>query len=125
MAASAGAIQCAAAMVVMSGNGGLEITKIKTKRQTVSDCEETLRALEVKREQLIARGESLPELRRGAAFAAHVEGNAEARRALDKVAAEVATHASELASIDDASRPRRIRFSLPRHSSAGQRQSVQ
>ena len=77
------------------------MTKTKAKRQTVGDCEETLRALEVKRERLIARGESLPELRRGAAFAAHVEGNAEARRALDKVAAEVATHASELASIDD------------------------
>src|SRR5262249_45584521 len=69
MAASAGAIQCAAAMVVTSGNGGLEMTKTKTKRQTVGDCEETLRALEVKREQLIARGESLPELWRGAAYA--------------------------------------------------------
>ena len=101
------------------------MTKTKAKRQTVGDCEETLRALELKRKQVIARGESLPELRRGAACAAHVEGNAEARRALDKVAAEVATHASELASIDDASRPRRIRFSLPRHSSAGQRQSIQ
>src|SRR5262249_17828423 len=66
-AASAGAIQCAAAMVVMSGNGGLEITKTKAQRQTVGDCEETLRALEVKCEQ--------PELRRGAADAVASAGD--------------------------------------------------
>src|SRR5215469_15815766 len=69
MAGSAGVIQCAAAMVVTSGNGGLEMTKTKAKRQTVGDCEGTLRALELKRKQVIARGESLPELRRGAADA--------------------------------------------------------
>jgi chromosome segregation ATPase len=71
-------------------------------RQTVADCEETLRALESKRAQLIARGAELPELRRGAAYLAHVEQNAEARRALDKINAEVAIYDSELASLDDA-----------------------
>jgi hypothetical protein len=63
-------------------------------------CQETLAALEAKRAELVARGEKLPELRRGAAFAAHVEGNEEARNALDAVNVEVATHASELASAE-------------------------
>ena len=74
----------------------------KQKVTSVAEAEEVLRSLEAKREELIARSEQLPELRRDAAFAAHVEGKAEARKALDKVAAEVSTHASELASIDDA-----------------------
>jgi hypothetical protein len=71
-------------------------------RQTVADCEETLRVLESKRAELVARGAELPELRKGAAYLAHVERNAEARRALDKVNAEVATYASELQSLEDA-----------------------
>jgi hypothetical protein len=71
-------------------------------QQTVADAESTLKQLEAKREKLITRGAELPELRRGAAYLAHVQHDAEARRALDKVNAEVATHASELRSIDDA-----------------------
>jgi hypothetical protein len=76
--------------------------KTKEKRQSVGDCEETLRALEIKREQLIQRGEKLPQLRREASYAAHVEQDTKARRALDKVAAEVAGYDSELASLDAA-----------------------
>ena len=51
------------------------MTKTKAKRQTVGDCEETLRALELKRKQVIARGESLPELGRGAADAVASAGD--------------------------------------------------
>jgi len=76
--------------------------KTKEKRQSVGDCEETLRALEIKREQLIQRGEKLPQLRREASYAAHVEKDVKSRHTLDKVAHEAATHGSELESLDDA-----------------------
>jgi hypothetical protein len=75
--------------------------KVKA-RQSSADHEAVLNALEAKRKKLVARGEKLPEMRRNAAYAAHVEKDADARRALDEVAVEVATHASELASVDDA-----------------------
>jgi len=74
----------------------------KESRQTAADCEETPKALEANREELVARGAELPSLRRAAAFAAHVENNVESRRVLDRVSQELATHASELASLDDA-----------------------
>jgi hypothetical protein len=61
-----------------------------------------LKQLEAKRAKLVERGAELPELRRGAAYLAHVQQDAQARRALDKVNAELAIYASELASIDDA-----------------------
>ena len=77
-------------------------THHKAKLQSVGDCEETLRALEIKREQLIQRGEKLPQLRREASYAAHVEKDVKSRQTLDKVAHEAATHGSELASLDDA-----------------------
>jgi chromosome segregation ATPase len=77
------------------------MTKTK-QQQTVAACEQTLKELEAKRAKLVERGAELPELRRGAAYLAHVQQDAEARRALDKVNAEVAIYASELASIDDA-----------------------
>jgi hypothetical protein len=72
----------------------------KTKVTSVAECEEILKALEAKRAELVARGEKLPGLRRDAAFAAHVEQNAEARKPLDAVSQELATHSSELASLD-------------------------
>ena len=53
--------------------------KTKAPRPSAADCEATLRALEAKRAQLVARGAELPELRRGAAFAAHVEGKRTSR----------------------------------------------
>jgi chromosome segregation ATPase len=77
-------------------------TKQHEPQQTVAACEQTLKELEAKRAKLVERGAELAELRRGAAYLAHVQRDAEARRALDKVNAEVATYASELASIDDA-----------------------
>jgi hypothetical protein len=63
--------------------------------------DEALQLLETKRAALIERGKQLPALRRAAAYAAHT-GDTEARRALDKVNAEIATHESELQSVDDA-----------------------
>jgi hypothetical protein len=78
------------------------MTKVKGSRQTSQSARDTLAALDVKRAQLLARGAELPELRRAAAFAAHVEKNAESRRVLDWVNSEVASYDSELASIDDA-----------------------
>ena len=42
-------------------------------QQTATACEATLAALEAKRADLVARGAELPELRRGAAYLAHVE----------------------------------------------------
>jgi hypothetical protein len=77
-------------------------TKQHEPQQSVAACELTLQRLEAKRAKLVERGAELPELRRGAAYLAHVQQDADARRALDKVNAEVATYASELASIDDA-----------------------
>jgi hypothetical protein len=50
----------------------------------------------------VNRGDRLPELRRNASYAAHVEQNADARDDLDAINAEIATHQSELASLDDA-----------------------
>jgi hypothetical protein len=72
------------------------------------ECESSVAAtavlceLETKRAKLVERGAELPELRKGAAYLAHVERNAEARRALDKVSAEIATYDSELAALDNA-----------------------
>lgn len=78
------------------------MTKTKEPQQSVAVCEQTLQQLEAKRAKLVERGAELPELRRGASYLAHVQNDAAARRALDAVNAESATHASELQSIDDA-----------------------
>jgi hypothetical protein len=45
---------------------------------------------------------SWPERRKAASYAAHVRHESDARQVLDTVNAEMATHASELASFDDA-----------------------
>jgi hypothetical protein len=78
------------------------MTKTKAKQPTVEDCEEILRSLERRREALISRGALLPQMRRDAAYEARVKGDAEARKALDSVATELAGYDTELASIDDA-----------------------
>jgi hypothetical protein len=69
---------------------------------TVADAEAVLRELEAKRAKHVERGRELPELRAGASYLAHVEGSPGARRTLKQVNAEAATHASDLASIDEA-----------------------
>jgi hypothetical protein len=62
----------------------------------------TFHDLEAKRALLIERGAKLADERRAIAYDAHADGDAKARKRLDQVNAEVATHASELASLDDA-----------------------
>jgi hypothetical protein len=51
-------------------------TKQHEPQQTVAACEQTLKELEAKRAKLVERGAELPELRKGAAYLAHVERNA-------------------------------------------------
>jgi hypothetical protein len=72
------------------------------KLETSDVYEKALADLEGKRDALIARVAELPEVRSMAAYDAHVGGNAEAIQTLDQVSAELASHASDLASIDDA-----------------------
>jgi hypothetical protein len=78
------------------------MTKQREQQQPVHDAESILKQLEMNREKLIARGKELPELRAGASYLAHVEGSPGARRTLERINAEAATHASDLASIDEA-----------------------
>jgi hypothetical protein len=79
------------------------MTKTKEPQQSsVAACEHTLQQLEVKRAKHVERGRELPELRAGAAYLAHTERHPGARRTLNQVNAELATHESELAAIDAA-----------------------
>ena len=80
----------------------MKVKIAKAKPESVADCEAALRALEEKRAELVQRGEKLPEERRNASYDAHVENSLQARRTLNRVAAEIATYATELASLDDA-----------------------
>jgi hypothetical protein len=75
---------------------------LKTQQQTVAAAEKVLADLQEKRQALVTHAAVLDSQRRDAAFAAHVKGDPEARRTLDKINAEVAVHSSELASVDDA-----------------------
>ena len=62
------------------------MSKQREQQPSIRDAESVLADLEAKREKLIARGAELPALRQGAAYLAHVERNAEARReSLDKM----------------------------------------
>jgi hypothetical protein len=67
----------------------------------VESAERTLSELQAKREQLVADGHKLVEERGKIAFQAHV-GDKAARRRLDEVNRSVATHESELASLEAA-----------------------
>ena len=64
--------------------------------------EQTIAKLQTKRASLVERGVRLVEERRLIAYDAHADGDQKARARLDKLNAEAATHASELASLDDA-----------------------
>ena len=68
----------------------------------VEKAEQTLQELQAKRERVVVRAAELALERKDAAYAAHAEKNADARRRLDKVNAESAQHASELKSVEHA-----------------------
>lgn len=63
---------------------------------SVDDAERVLAELEARRVALVERGAELAETRKRVAYAAHVITDPEARRELDRVNAEVATHDSEM-----------------------------
>ena len=62
-----------------------------------------VRSLEEKREQCVRRGIELADARAAIALDAHT-GNSKARKQLDEINGQIATHASELASYDAALR---------------------
>jgi len=68
----------------------------------VEAAEKIIGDLATKREKLVERGVKLAEERRNIAYQAHTDGDAEARKRLDKLNAEAVAHASELQSLDDA-----------------------
>lgn len=73
-----------------------------TPQQAVESAQRVIAELDARRNGLVERGAELAEQRRSAAYSAHVQHDHEARLTLDQVNAEVATHASELQSVDDA-----------------------
>ena len=67
----------------------------------VEKCETTNRDLEAKRAACVKRGTDLADERANVALAAHT-GNVKARKRLDEINATIATHGSELVSLDAA-----------------------
>jgi hypothetical protein len=90
----------------------------KQQTNTVAACESVLANLQTKRARLVERSAELDNERRSAAYHAHVGHDAEARRTLDKVNGEVATHASELQIVDDAIAQAKSRISVARQDEA-------
>ena len=68
----------------------------------VEVAEKTVSDIEAKRASCIARGAELQEERSNIAFKVHGDNDPKARARLDQLNMEIATHASELASLDSA-----------------------
>jgi DNA repair exonuclease SbcCD ATPase subunit len=68
----------------------------------IEKAEKTLADLQTKRDNWVKRGTELADERSSVAFAAHTGSDKSARNKLDKLNSEIATHASELASLDSA-----------------------
>jgi hypothetical protein len=64
--------------------------------------QKTVDQLSCKRESLAERGTTLADERNGIAYAAHVEGDAKARKWLDVINLEITTLAGEQASVEAA-----------------------
>jgi hypothetical protein len=94
------------------------LTMRKQQTNTVAACESMLANLQTKRARLVERSAELDNERRSAAYHAHVGHDAEARRTLDKVNGEAATHASELQIVDDAIAQAKSRISVARQDEA-------
>ncbi len=80
--------------------------------------EQTIEKLQTKRASLVERGVRLVEERRLIAYDAHADGDQKARARLDKLNAEVATQANELASIDDALATANNKLAAAQHAAA-------
>jgi hypothetical protein len=65
-------------------------------------AEKVVRELEAKREKCLQAGVELQDERAALAYSAHADGNAKSRSRLEQVHAAIATHSSELQSIDAA-----------------------
>jgi hypothetical protein len=68
----------------------------------VEAAEKTVSDIEAKRAACVARGTELQEERSNIAFKVHADNDPKARARLDTLNVEIATHASELASLDSA-----------------------
>jgi hypothetical protein len=84
----------------------------------VEKAEHTLAALQSKREDWIKRGTELADERSSVAFNAHACGDQKSRAKLDKLNTEIATHASELASLDSAIAEANIRLATAKADAA-------
>jgi hypothetical protein len=84
---------------------------------TVEKAAGVVAALEAKRTRLIAHGVEIGDERANVALAAHT-GDTAARKRLDEINAEVAVHASELASLDAALRAAGERLKKARQAEA-------
>ena len=86
-------------------------------QQQSVEAERIVASLEAKRAKCIQRGTDLQDERANVALAAHT-GDGKARKRLDEINAALATHASELASIDAAIRAAGERLAAARHAEA-------
>jgi chromosome segregation ATPase len=101
------------------------VSKQKDEQTSVADAERTLHELQAKRERVVVRAAELAVERKDAAYAAHVEKNADARRRLNAVNAESAQHASELKSVEDALATAQERLGAARQHAARERDRAQ
>jgi hypothetical protein len=84
----------------------------------VASAEQTLAALEVKRAACVKRGTELQDERTALAFSAHANNDAKAKTRLEQVHTAIATHASELASLDAALKSAGDRVAIARRAEA-------
>jgi hypothetical protein len=76
--------------------------QIPTPAEQIAACESDIRRLEHERADACARGLVLTERRRAASYGAHVQHDADSRRELDCINAEIGAYGSELESLGDA-----------------------
>ena len=85
---------------------------------TVEKAEGVVAALERKREACLRAGVELQDERTALAFSAHADGDAKAKSRLEVVHGLIATHSSELASLDAALRAAAERLAKARQAEA-------
>jgi hypothetical protein len=85
---------------------------------SIKEAEATVAKLEAKRAACIAKGTELADERAALSYQAHAEGDAKAKNRLEAVHAAIATHASELQSLDAALRAAADRVEKARQNEA-------